>query len=456
MLAADPKLDARTRRASALDGDPDEITDALLVQAHEGVLIEDALLEVGRQEAPGVVPADAEGGLGQVIGAEGEEFSGLCEVCSPQGSAGQFDHGPDLVFDDKAALAHDRAGDPVGKGPEETHFLALRDQGVHDLRDRSRRSALGDLAGGLEDRPDLHLVDLGIGDAEAAATVAQHGVGFVQFAHPAPELIGVQSPGFRDRTHVRLGLGQELVERGIQKADGDWQSLHDGEQFDEVCPLHGKDLLQRRAPSRLVVGEDHLAHRLNPVLVEEHVFGTAKADALGPKLTCHPGVEGGLGIGADAQAAEDVRPAHQGRKVTGEFRLDHVDKTGQNVTPAAVDRDHVPRPDGSATGLEHPCSLIDPDVAGTGNAGPAHAPGHHRGVTGHAAAGGNDPPGGVHSVDVLRAGFFPDEDHRLARAPPSLGLVGVEDHRPGGGARRGGKPTRHDVARAGRIDRRVK
>ena len=35
MLAADPKLDARTRRASALDGDPDEITDDFILHVLE-------------------------------------------------------------------------------------------------------------------------------------------------------------------------------------------------------------------------------------------------------------------------------------------------------------------------------------------------------------------------------------------------------------------------------------
>ena len=43
----------------------------------------------------------------------------------------------------------------------------------------------------------------------------------------------------------------------------------------------GSSSCQRGAPARLVVGEDHLAHGADAVLLEEHVLGAAQADAFG-------------------------------------------------------------------------------------------------------------------------------------------------------------------------------
>jgi hypothetical protein len=61
----------------------------------------------------------------------------------------------------------------------------------------------------------------------------------------------------------------------------------------------------------LVVGEDHLAHGADAVLLEEHVLGAAEPDALGAELERDAGVVRGIGIGAHAERAHRVGPAHQ-------------------------------------------------------------------------------------------------------------------------------------------------
>ena len=60
--------------------------------------------------------------------------------------------------------------------------------------------------------------------------------------------------------------------------------LHDLEQLDEIGALHRQELGERRAAALLVVGQDHLAHRADAVLVEEHVLGAAEPDALGAEF----------------------------------------------------------------------------------------------------------------------------------------------------------------------------
>src|SRR3546814_5528920 len=52
----------------------------------------------------------------------------------------------------------------------------------------------------------------------------------------------------------------------------------------------------------------------------------------------------------------------------------------------------------------------------------------HRGMAGHAAAGGQDALGRVHAVDALGAGLDPHQDHPLALARLGLGGIGRENH----------------------------
>ena len=70
MLAADAELDAGAGGAAALGGNGDQLADALDIDADEGIARIDALLDIGPQEPPRVVAADAERGLGQVVGTE--------------------------------------------------------------------------------------------------------------------------------------------------------------------------------------------------------------------------------------------------------------------------------------------------------------------------------------------------------------------------------------------------
>ena len=52
-----------------------------------------------------------------------------------------------------------------------------------------------------------------------------------------------------------------------------------------------------------VLGEDHLAHRVDAVAFEEHVLGAAQADADGAERDGVGGLLRRVGIGADAASA---------------------------------------------------------------------------------------------------------------------------------------------------------
>ena len=159
-----------------------------------------------------------------------------------------------------------------------------RDQRHHDLEADRLAGALPGFDRGLEDRPRLHLGDLGIGNREAAAAETEHRIEFGQFAGAVgePPRIGVHRA--RDFLDLGLGVRQELMQRRIEQPDGHRQALHDFEQFDEIGALHRQQFRQRGAARLLVLGEDHLAHGADAGFLEEHVLGAAQADAFSAEL----------------------------------------------------------------------------------------------------------------------------------------------------------------------------
>ena len=89
MLAADPDLQVGVGSATQLHGGLYQLADPLPVQNLEGVLREDSLLNVLQEELLfGVVAADAEGGLCQVVGAEAEELGVRGDLIRREGGPG--------------------------------------------------------------------------------------------------------------------------------------------------------------------------------------------------------------------------------------------------------------------------------------------------------------------------------------------------------------------------------
>ena len=86
---------------------------------------------------------------------------------------------------------------------------------------------------------------------------------------------------------------------------------HDLEQLLEIGALHRQDLGERRASAGLVLGEDHLAHGEDALVVEEHVLGAAKPDALGAEFARLACIARRVGVGAHAQAPLGVGPRHE-------------------------------------------------------------------------------------------------------------------------------------------------
>ena len=276
---------------------------------------------------------------------------------------------------------------------------------------------------------DLHLGDLGEGDAEAAAAQAEHGVHLVQLLDPRQQRAQFLELGraglgvfeVRDLDQQILALGQELVQRRIEQADGHRQRLHGFEEAHKVGALHGQQLLEGFAAILLVVGQDHGAHVVDAVLGKEHVLGAAQADAFGAEEASLLGVAGNVGIGADLEPAHRIDPAHELDQIgiVG-LRGEGLELAGDDAAGGAVERDPVALLEGVALDAQFLLGFVDRAVAGAGHAALAHAAGDDGGVRGHAAARGENAGGDFHARDVLRRGFAADQDDDC------VGAVGVE------------------------------
>src|SRR5262245_12399010 len=110
MLAADAELEVVPNLASALAGDPYEFSDTLAVDGDEWIGGENPFGGIDAEEACGVVSANAERGLGEVVGAERKEFRRLGDLAGEKCGARQLDHGADLIFDRRAGFLGDRRG----------------------------------------------------------------------------------------------------------------------------------------------------------------------------------------------------------------------------------------------------------------------------------------------------------------------------------------------------------
>ena len=116
---------------------------------------------------------EAEGHLGQVVGAEREELGLFGDLVGRQGGAGDLDHRADLILHRHAGLLQLVLGDRDRPLLEDRQLLEDADQGNHDLG-QDGLAALLDLDRGLDDRPDLHVADLGELDRQPAAAQAKH------------------------------------------------------------------------------------------------------------------------------------------------------------------------------------------------------------------------------------------------------------------------------------------
>src|ERR1039457_1744215 len=439
VLAADADFQVRIRLAAALDGNLHQLANTFLVEDGERIVGENLLILVLLLELRIVVAREAHGGLGQIVGAEAEELRFLGDVAGSQRGARDFDHGADHV---PQVLQAGLAEHFLGNGDHDLlliiELLDAADQRDHDFGNHLH-ALLGHLHDGFEDGARLHFRDLGIGDAETAAAMAQHGVELVELFHPLEQLgddgleilhlgaelhvLGCQlalllDVGVGQDGHVHhqvYALGEELVERRIERADDHREAVHGGEETGEILALHGEEFQQGLAAALFVARQNHGLHVLDAVLGEEHVLGATQSDAFGAELARRFGVARDIGISAHAElAAELVGPLHEGlQHARGWVGVNGVGLAGKDFAGGTIERNPVAFLQGDDLAVDGDGDflfmLVDGDGLGAGDARGSHAAADHGGVAGHAAARGEDALGYFHAVNIVGHGFLADQ-----------------------------------------------
>mmetsp|Transcript_22629 Transcript_22629/g.70837 ORF Transcript_22629/g.70837 Transcript_22629/m.70837 type:complete len:790 (-) Transcript_22629:118-2487(-) len=349
--------------------------------------------------------------------------------------------------------------------------LALEaDEGHHDL-DVDRVALGDDLRRRLEDGAGLHLGDFGIRDGEPNTAMAEHRVDLVQLVDAVRDVVEGHAELLGERELGRRLVRQELAGGGVQEPNGDRQSVDRLEHAVEVVALLRHELVGGAAAGGVVVGEDHLAHVVDAVPLEEHVLAAAEADPFGAEFHRELGLPRGVDVGSDLELAVLVGPGHDRledlvrvARLWLELALEDLvdlggrgrDAAGVDVPARAVDRDEVALAERGAADAEHAARVVDGDVVRAADADLAHLPGDERGVRGDAAARREDALGGDHAAQVLGRRLDPTEHGLLALALQRLGAEGRESDVARRGARACGQAGREGgrvadgVAREGR------
>ena len=416
VFAADAAMHRRTHRFAHLDRHIHQFADADLVEFRKRIGFVDLVRIVRGQEFAGVVTREAEGHLRQIVGAEAEELRLFRHLVRGERRARDLDHRADFVFEVALRFRDQfvrRFDDDLFDERKFFHFAGERD---HDLgNDVPIGMLFLDADRRFDDGSRLHLRDLGIGDRQAAAAVTHHRVEFVQVCDDLFDL--------RDRLLLRLGKRRdvlfggrnELMQRRIEEADGDGIAAQRLVQFFEVGLLHRLDLGESRFALFDGVGADHLAERGDPCRIEEHVLGTAKADALRAERGSLFRILRGIRVGADRHCLVLVGQFHDAPEIAA-VRIggNGRDQAVIDGARGAVQRNAVALFEHFAREGELLVLLVHLDVAAAGDAAGTHAARDDRRMRRLSAADGEDALRILHAFDVLRRGLEADENDLFA------------------------------------------
>ena len=235
------------------------------------------------------------------------------------------------------------------------------------------------------------------------------------------------------------------MQRRIKETDGHRQPVHHLEDRDEILSLHGEDLPEGFFPPFRVVGQDHFAHRLHSLRLEEHVLRADEPDPFRTELERHAGIGRRIGVGSDSELPCLVGPFHDRVEIPREFRF-HQGNLPQNDFPRGpVEGDGIALPKGVRLQRHDLLLFVDIDRGTAGDTALAHPPCHDSRMGRHPSPGGENSLGRIHAPDIFGRGLGPDQDHLFPPAGPLFGVFRGENNLADRGAGRCGKTLADDL-----------
>src|SRR5262249_51386655 len=137
----------------------------------------------------------------------------------------------------------------------------------------------------FKDGASLHLRDFGIGDAQTATAMPEHGVEFMQLLDPAEKvrqellqvaygfrsvvavlpyqrffLLRIHLTQRRDVDHEFFTTRQKFMERRIERPNGDGETIHGAENTDKIVALQRQKFFQGRTAVFFGARQNHGSH----------------------------------------------------------------------------------------------------------------------------------------------------------------------------------------------------
>ncbi len=224
----------------------------------------------------------AERGLGQVVGAEGEEIGALADLAGHQAGAGQLDHGADRISEARAPLLLDLVGHRRDALLDQVELGLGGDERHHDLRHDAVVQSPARLDRRLEDGAGLHLDDLR-DSSPAVATPRWPSIGLNSLSAATRRLRRVTLTPMAAATSPMAAspCGRNSCSGGSSRRMVTGRPAMISNSSTKSWRCVGRSLASAaRRPSwssaRIIsrIGED-------AVLLEEHMLGAAKPDAVG-------------------------------------------------------------------------------------------------------------------------------------------------------------------------------
>ena len=274
MLATDAKLDIRAGLPPPICAHFYQLANPFNINRHKRICMINPLLFIGMHEIRRIITADAQRGLGKIIGSKREKLGCLAQLIRTDCGARQLHHCTDQIVDFLPAFVKHLSGDIIDNLPANLNLLGSTGQRYHDFRNRGRPGG-SNLYCSFEDGPCLHRANFRIGDRQPAPAMPQHRVGFLQAQGALPCQIHRHPDSLCHLCQFCIAMRQEFMQRRVQQTNGYRQARHDSKQLGKVLFLHWQQLIQRLFAPGLFYRHDHLAHGHNTIFVKEHMFGAA-------------------------------------------------------------------------------------------------------------------------------------------------------------------------------------